>query len=74
MNHGEESIEGEKEERVDGGVGCDVGEILHRLAPYTAKGPRGEDVVWGGEGHAEHDEEQVRHGQAGSEKGEGRKG
>lgn len=64
MYHGEEPVEGEQQQRVDRGVGGDVGEVLHRLAPYAAEGPRGEDVVRSGEGYAEHDEEKVRHGQA----------
>lgn len=53
MHHREKSIEGEQKEGVDRGVGGDVGEILHRLAPNASKGPRRKDVVGGGEGNAE---------------------
>lgn len=61
VHHGEEAVEGEEEERVDGGVGGDVGEVLHRLAPDATEGPRGEDVVGGREGDAENYEEEVCH-------------
>lgn len=67
MHHCQEPIEWEEEKGVDRGVGRDVGEVLHRLAPDTPEGPRRQDVVGGGEGDAEDDEEQVRHRQAARE-------
>lgn len=36
----------------------------HHFAPGIAEGPRGQDVVGGGEGHAEEHEEDVRDGEA----------
>lgn len=63
MYDGEKPVEGEEQEGVDGGVGGDVGEVLYCLAPDASEGPRRQDIVGGGEGHTEHDKQEVSHGQ-----------
>ena len=59
----QEPVAAHEDERVDGHVGGDVDQVLHCLAPDQPEGPVVENVVRGGEGHAQHDEEQVGHRQ-----------
>ena len=52
-----------EDEGVDGDVGGDVDDVLDGPAPGEAEGPVHEDVVTGGGGHADQEEQEVGHSQ-----------
>ena len=52
-----------EDEGVDGDIGGDIDDVLDSAAPGEAEGPVHQDVVTGGGGDADQEEQQVSHGQ-----------
>ena len=52
-----------EDEGVDGDIGGDIDDVLDSAAPGETEGPVHEDVVTGGGGDADQEEQQVSHGQ-----------
>lgn len=67
VDDGQEAIETHQYQSVDTRVSCDHDQVLDHLAPHVTEGPEGQDVVGGGEGHAEDDEAEVGNGEVDDE-------
>ena len=52
-----------EDQGVDGDVGCDIDDVLHSAAPGETKWPVHQDVVTGGGGDTDQQEQHVSHRQ-----------
>ena len=59
MHYGQKSIQGHEHQCVNTGVGGDHNEVLYNLAPDISERPEGQDIISGGKGHTEYDEQQI---------------
>lgn len=67
VDDGQEAVETHQYQSVDTCVGRDYDQVLDHLAPQVSERPEGQDVVGGGEGHAEDDEAEVGNGEVDDE-------
>ena len=56
-------VSSHKDQGVDGDISSDIDDVLDSPAPGQSKGPVHEDIVTGGGGDTDQDEQQVSHGQ-----------